>query len=391
MNNGILDNDLYKFTMQQAVHALYPWAEAEYVFINRGGTKFKAGFAAELQQAVNMLAFDRLFPSELAYLAEACPFLTPVYLDFLKSYRFNPLECYITQQDGDLSVFIHGPWYRTILWEVPLMAMISELYFKLSEDAPDPRDVRRATNVIKAEQFKEHGVKFADFGTRRRYSSENHDALIGDLLSVEGHTLVGTSNVWLAQKYGVKPIGTHAHEWFMYHGATHGYRAATRAALYAWMRVYHGSLGIALTDTYTTPAFFADFDAVAARLFDGVRHDSGDPFLFADSVVEHYSELGIDPTTKTIVFSDGLSVDKALALQLHCAGKIRASFGIGTSLTNDVGITAPLNMVIKMSRCRSHPDNSWVPAVKLSDNEGKHTGDAEEIAFCLRTIERSLA
>ena len=390
--DSILDTDLYKLTMQQAVCALYPWAEAQYVFINRGGTKFPAGFAARLQESVSALLDEeiRLSEDEWDYLEQACPFLTPVYLNYLSSYLFNPDEVTIAQQEGDLSIAIKGPWYRTILWEVPLMAMISELYFDdAARCSNSSRDELRELNVGKAKILKEHGVKFADFGTRRRYSRKNQDLVIGDLLSVDGSTLVGTSNVYLARKHGIKPIGTQAHEWDMYHGATSGYRAANRIALDAWMRVYQGSLGIALTDTYTTKAFFVDFDAVKARLFDGLRHDSGDPFSFADQAIDHYCKLGIDPTTKTIVFSDGLSVKKAVELQQHCTGKIRASFGIGTNLTNHVGV-APLNMVIKLSKCRAHPTHSWAPAVKLSDNEGKHTGDADEVDFCQRNIERML-
>jgi len=389
MLKSILDTDLYKLTMQQAVHRLYPWAEAEYTFINRGGTEFPQGFAAKLRLAIEELASLRLTREEKTYLAATCPYLTPVYLDFLRSYRFNPSEVHISQPPhGNLSVSVRGPWYRTILWEVPLMAMISELYFQETMARANPRPVRQETNTLKGESFVKSGARLVDFGTRRRFSCQNQDEVLYDLLAVTGSTLVGTSNVYFARKYGIKPIGTHAHEWFMYHGAINGYRAANPTALDAWMRVYQGALGIALTDTYTTKAFFSIFDAVKSRLFDGARHDSGDPFDFADAAVAHYEKLLIDPFSKTSVFSDGISsTDTVARLQRHCAGRIKTSFGIGTFLTNDVGVT-PLNIVIKMTSCREHPNNRWVPTVKLSDAEGKHTGDKAEVKHCLDVVSR---
>ncbi len=392
MIESMLDNDLYKFTMQQAVHSLYPWAEAKYVFINRGGTQFPEGFdnglsfRERLQVQIAKLAELCLSEEEHAFLKRACPFLSPVYLDHLRTYRYNPDEVTVDQQGVDLSITIEGPWYRTILWEVPLMAIISELYAKV-QMPPWDHSLRYTTNTAKAALLRNNGVAFADFGTRRRHSSAIHNEVLSDLLSVEGSTLVGTSNVHFARKYGIKPIGTMAHEWIMFHAAVNGYSRANKMASDAWVCVYQGDLGIALTDTYTTEAFLLTFDIVAAKLYDGVRQDSGDPFAFADRIVAHYQELGIDPLSKTIVFSDSLSAQKAVKLQQHCAGKIKASFGIGTHLTNDVGVK-PLNMVVKMSHAREHGTATWHHAVKLSDSEGKHTGEADEVAFCKRTIER---
>ena len=212
--------------------------------------------------------------------------------------------------------------------------------------------------------------------------------MLEDFLSVAGNTLIGTSNVHFALRLGMKPIGTHAHEWFMFHAAEQGYRTANKAATDAWVTVYQGDLGIALTDTYTTDVFLQSFDSVKARLFDGVRQDSGDPKAFVDKIVAHYRRLRIDPMTKTVVFSDGLSTEEAVALREYCEGKIRASFGIGTHLTNDVGPTA-LNMVIKLTECRADRCSSWLPTVKLSDVPGKHTGHADEIDLCMRLLQRS--
>jgi nicotinate phosphoribosyltransferase len=384
MLHSILDTDLYKLTMQQAVHRLYPWMQVEYTFINRGQTSFPSWFARKLQETVGSMADLQLQESEVTFLKGACPFLSPVYLDFLKSYRFDPTEVGIQQQAGDLQVSVKGPWYRTILWEVPLMAAISELYFQGTEV---DRDHCRQVNQEKAERFRRHNVRFADFGTRRRFSFQNQLQVLQDFIDFPESTLVGTSNVWMAKLFDLRPIGTHAHEWFMVHGALNGYRLANKTALDAWSRVYEGDLGIALTDTYTTEMFLRSFNSVYARLFDGIRHDSGDPLEFADLLVEHYRRLRIDPMSKTIVFSDGLSVDKAIKIQYHCQDKIQVSFGIGTHLTNDVGAT-PLNMVIKLTSCQER-SGTWYPTVKLSDTPGKHTGAPEEIEQCLRTVKQT--
>lgn len=388
MIQSILDNDLYKFTMQQAVHALYPRAEVQYEFINRGETQFDENFHIRLQDQVENMAGLKLSNDELHYLKETCYFLTPVYLDFLNHFRFSPEDVVIEQSGGDLKIHISGPWYTTILWEVPLLAIISELYFAMVSTKTLSREEGRLRNVQKSEQLKKGGVGFAEFGTRRRFSAINQELVIKDILSVENNTMIGTSNVHWAKQFGLKPIGTHAHEWFMFHAAEHGYKRANRAAIDAWSSVFHGHLGIALTDTYTTDLFLRSFDSVEARLFDGVRQDSGSPYDFVDKLVAHYRKLRINPLTKTIVFSDELDAKSAISIKEYCQGKINTSFGIGTNLSNDLG-PKPLNIVIKLSLSRSRAEAEWLPMIKLSDTEGKHTGDADEIALCLRIVGRS--
>ncbi|MBT3388274.1 MAG: nicotinate phosphoribosyltransferase [Desulfobacula sp.] len=385
MIQSIIDNDLYKFTMQQAVHMLYPRSKAEYVFINRGKTPFPGGFAGMMEKEVAKMADLRLLPREKEYLSKECYFLTPVYLDYLESYSFRPEEVDIRQENETLLLSVKGPWYRTILWESPLMAIISELFFKMSNADPVADKKRNITNKEKADILAQNNIIFADFGTRRRYSFSNHKSLINDLLSVEQNTLIGTSNVHLAKEFNIKPIGTMAHEWFMFHAALHGYQMANPSAIHAWVKAFHGDLGIALTDTYTTDAFLYTFDTKHAKLFDGVRQDSGDPVAFIDKIIAHYKKLHIDPKTKTIVFSDGLDISKAVQIHKHCRGKIRDAYGIGTSLTNDVGVT-PLNIVIKMTKCRTSHDRPWFNTVKLSDETAKHTGSKKEIDHCMSVL-----
>jgi len=382
MIQSILDNDLYKFSMQQAVHQLYPRAQVRYSFFNRGKTKFPKGFIPLVREQINKMATLSLSREQKAFLKEKCYFLTPVYLDFLETYQYDPKEVTIRRQDGDVRLDINGPWYRTILWEVPLMAIISEAYFKATGQKGYSIEKRRRINLEKGEQFLKNGVKFADFGTRRRFSAANHEQLIRDLTGTDKTALIGTSNVHLAHQFNLTPIGTLAHEWFMFHSVLHGYQMANPSAQDAWVRVFHGDLGIVLTDTYTTDVFLSTFDTFNAKLFDGVRQDSGDPFAFTDKMIAHYKKLHIDPSAKTIVFSDGLDVERAVKIHEYCGGRVRDAYGIGTTLTNDVGVS-PLNIVIKLTRCQVSLDKPWRNTVKLSDDVGKHTGDPEEVKACM--------
>jgi nicotinate phosphoribosyltransferase len=400
---SLIDNDLYKFTMQQGVVELFQREWVRYNFINRGKTIFPDGFALRLRQELKKMEQLKLQRAESDFLTRRCgSFLKPTYIDFLKSYQYDSSEIGITQDTtGELVVTIEGYWYRTILWEVPLMALISELYFQMTGKPIMNRDERQKNNIEKGKKFHTNGMKVADFGTRRRYSYDNQLEVVQDLQSCFNNGdpfLVGTSNVHIAMKCNLQPIGTHAHEWFMFHAVHYGYTMANYRGLENWVKVYEGDLGIALSDTFTSEVFFRTFDKKFAKLFDGVRHDSGDPFEFATKVVAHYKSLGIDPSSKTIVFSDGLNTDLAVELHKFCRDlgikaaatsplaperAIKCSFGIGTHFTNDVGVKA-LNMVIKIVQVKV--GDLWIDTVKLSDNPIKHTGTEEEIKLCKDTL-----
>jgi len=372
--NSILDTDLYKLTMQQAALLLYPSAVAEYRFINRRLTDdFGPGFASTLRDHVDKMSGLALEDDELSWLSQFS-FLNPAYLQYLKNFRFDPSQVSISEDSPDhLAISIKGKWHETILWEVPLMALISELHFlgPLNKDYPKDLTEEQAKKAReKGQKLANAKIYFAEFGTRRRRDSFLHSIITGELSKAK--TFVGTSNLEIAHKDGLRPIGTMAHEWIQAHSVLCGLRHANRCALDAWMQVYQSDLGIALTDTYGTESFFADFDAVHCRTWDGVRHDSGCPFAFANRVVDHYNEIGIDPMTKTIVFSDGLDVDKTIEIANHCLGKIKCSFGIGTHFTNDFD-TPALNMVIKLVELNG------VPVVKLSDVKTKQVGDPDAL------------
>ncbi|WP_443947264.1 nicotinate phosphoribosyltransferase [Pedobacter sp. AW1-32] len=384
---SILDNDFYKFTMQQGVVKLFPWAKARYKFINRGQHSFPQGFDRALREAVNRMAELKLTKEEKHFLQVNCPYLDPVYLDFLEGYTYNPKEITITQQGDQLEVHIEGLWYRTILWEVPIMSLISELFYVLKGlDRITDQEVIDKTR-IKIENYRRLGITVAEFGTRRRHSYDVHRLVLESLKKYGDGSFIGTSNVHMAMLYQTKPIGTHAHEWFMFHAATYGFKMSNAMGLQHWVEVYRGNLGIALSDTYTTDVFFKQFDKMFSKLFDGVRHDSGDALKFADKVIGHYEKLGINPMSKTIIFSDALNYEKVEHIVNHCKGRIGMSFGIGTNLTNDVGSEA-MNIVIKMTQT-SPKDEEWIEVIKLSDEPNKHTGDEKAITLAKQILKIS--
>ena len=377
------DNDLYKFSVMHAIQKLYPWSYVKYDFFNRGNTVFPDGFAEKLKEEVAEMSKLCLTKEEKRFVEKRCYFFDPVFIDFMEGYRYDPNEVHISQNGGELKVSIEGYWYRTVLWEVPLMALISELYFKMT--GVEPHDLETKT-IAKAKALKELDADYSEFGTRRRFSFDVQDKVVGLLKTYSGNNFKGTSNVYLAMKHDTIPIGTMPHEWFMYHGALFGYRAANIKGLEAWVDVYQGSLGITLTDTYTTDSFFKSFNLKQAKLFDGVRCDSGDPIDFTDKTIQFYEENRIDPTSKTIVFSDSLNVERVKEIKEYVNGRIHDTYGIGTFLSNDVGAKA-LNIVIKITGVKPTPkEEEFLEAIKLSDVYGKNTGNKKEIEIAKLTL-----
>ncbi|WP_291090880.1 MULTISPECIES: nicotinate phosphoribosyltransferase [unclassified Empedobacter] len=382
---SIIDNDFYKFTMQFGVTKLYPDVMARYKFINRGEHQFPVGFAEELQKEINAMASLALTKDEKNFFTTNCPYLSPAYLDFLQGYRYDPNEVKITQNGADVEVHVEGYWYRTILWEVPILCLISEIFYKLTNAQRISNEEITKRTSDKVDLYNRLGVTVAEFGTRRRHSYEVHDVVMKELTNHKGKSFVGTSNVHFAHKYGVKPIGTHAHEWFMFHGARYGFKIANSISLDRWVKVYYGDLGIALTDTYTSDVFFGQFDKKLSKLFDGVRHDSGDPIEFGEKTIAHYEKMGINPLFKTIIFSDGLNSEKVEMITKAFKGRIGLSFGIGTNLTNDTDLK-PMNIVMKLTEISSI-DIKWTGVVKLSDEKNKHTGTPRMIALAKEMLD----
>lgn len=371
--DSILQTDLYKLTMQQAVFHQYPNSIAKYKFKCRN-ENIKLGFLKDqVREQIDLMATVLCSPDEADYLRINLSFLSGDYIEYLWKYRFNPSQVTIENVDGELVIGIEGPWVETILWEVPVLAIVNQLYFQetsvfRNREGEGIRRLRDKINIIR--QYPT--FTFAEFGTRRRYSVDWQKRVVEELKK-NCPQMVGTSNVKLAMDLNLKPIGTVAHEWFSAHLAlVDNLSTAQKRAMHVWQQEYGTDLGTMLSDTFTTRAFFKDFDIVLAREASGVRQDSGDPIVFGNNVLGHYNGLGIDPKTKMIVFSDGLDIPKAVSIYKEFVGKVGVSFGIGTNLSNDLGVT-PLNIVIKLIELNG------IPVVKLSDNPSKAIGDPEMV------------
>ncbi len=380
----VLDTDLYKFTTSYAYIKLFPYAMGTFSFKDRDDTEYTVGFLKALKNEIHNLALVALRKEELEYMCAHCRFLPRVYWEWLSSFRFNPDKIHVyLDEEHHLHMEVTDFLYKVTLYEVPLLAIISEIKNQFLNRIPDQRVIIDRLSG-KVELSNEHRMPFSEFGTRRRFSFEVHETVVA-YLKEHARYCTGTSNCYLAMKYDMLPMGTHPHEWFMFHGAQFGYKHANYMALENWVNVYDGDLGTALSDTYTSDAFLSNFSRKQAKLFDGVRCDSGNEFEFVDRLIARYKELGIDPTTKTIIFSNALDFEKALHIFEYCQGKIRCSFGIGTNLTNDTGYT-PSNIVMKLSRCKMNVNQEWRECVKLSDDMGKHMGSSTEVQACLHEL-----
>ncbi|KAJ6544846.1 nicotinate phosphoribosyltransferase [Mycena vulgaris] len=394
---SILDTDLYKITMQQAVLRHFPDTQATYKFTMRDKTVAFTKEAFEMfQETVDHFGDLKLTESEHSWLKHTCPYLTDEYLSYLRDFRFKPTEqvrikfvpTSVNGTTGVIDIETTGLWLESIFWEVPLMACLSEIYFKYVV-TDWTYDGQKALAYDKGRALLKGDCVFSEFGTRRRRSFETQDIVVESLVRACQETeskgrLSGTSNVHLAHKYGIMPVGTIAHEWFMGVAALKGYEDANSVAMSLWEEVYPNALLIALTDTFSSEAFFKSFtgDRERAMRWQGLRQDSGDPFVFGRRVKEVYDSLGIDPSTKMVIYSDALNIDKALRLkqQANDLG-LNVSFGIGTFLTNDFKktgspeqtVSKALNMVIKLSSVDDRP------CVKISDDLTKNTGNPETV------------
>ena len=384
---NLLDTDLYKLTMMQAVLHNYPNAEVEWEFRCRNSEDLTP-YLAEIRYQFERLSELSLTVDQRAFL-ERIPFIKPDFIRFLSLFRFNLRYVHTSIEDGQLSIRLRGPWLHVILFEVPLLAIISEVRNRyryrevLLEQAAERLYEKIDWLRSEASDDELAGFQLADFGTRRRFSYRVQEQAVRILKRDFPGRFVGTSNLHLAREFDVKPIGTMAHEWLMAHQQL-GPRLidSQSAALDCWVREYRGQLGIALTDCITMDAFLADFDLYFAKLFDGLRHDSGDPLVWAEKAIAHYEKLGIDPMTKTLVFSDGLDLKKSLRLYRALSGRIHVSFGVGTNLTCDIPGVEPMNIVIKMIACNGQP------VAKISDTPGKTQCRDENFVHYLKHVFR---
>ena len=391
---SLLDTDLYKFTMMQVVLHHFPGAQVEYRFKCRNPGVDLARFADEIRDEVRSLCSLQFLDAELNYL-RSMRFIKSDFVDFLGLFKLN--EKYIDivpQSSGELEISIKGPWLHTILFEIPVLAIVNEVYFRNTQPEADVAEGRRRLKT-KIEQLQGEGLadlKIADYGTRRRFSKEWHEEVLRTLSAKLGPVLVpgrttgkppqlaGTSNVLFAMKLGLIPLGTMAHEYLQACQALGPrLRDSQVFGFEMWGREYRGDLGIALSDVYGMNAFLRDFDLFFCKLFDGSRHDSGDPFQWGERMLAHYTANRVDPRTKTLIFSDGLTVPRTIELYQQFRGRCLLAFGIGTNLTNDLGYE-PLQIVIKMVRCNDQP------VAKLSDTPSKNMCEDEKYLAYLRQV-----
>ncbi|MGL5386874.1 MAG: nicotinate phosphoribosyltransferase [Serratia sp. (in: enterobacteria)] len=366
---SLLDTDAYKLHMQQAVFHRYPAITVAAEFRCRGD-ELLGEYADEIRAQVAMMSELALTEAEYRYLS-SLPFFHQDYLSWLREFRYDPQQVTIVNDSGKLHIRIAGPWREVIMWEVPLLAVISEVVHRHRSPQATPEMAISQLRQNLA-QFKQLSAdidisrfKLMDFGSRRRFSRDVQQAIVSTLQD-EFPYLVGTSNYDLAHRLDLAPVGTQAHEWFQAHQQISPVLAnSQRAALQAWLDEYPDQLGIALTDCITMDAFLRDFGQQFAQRYQGLRHDSGDPIEWGEKAIAHYQQLGIDPMSKTLVFSDNLDLDKALALYRHFDRRINLAFGIGTRLTCNIPGVKPLNIVIKLVECKGKP------VAKLSDSPGK--------------------
>lgn len=385
MIRSILDNDLYKLSMANAVLRKYPNIRVAYKFTNRKAKgNWTAAALKSLKAKIKAMAKLKLTGEERAYCELKMPWINRGFWDFLANYRFDPSEVNVyIDGNKNLQIEIRGLWCRTIFWEVPLLALICEVYYeKIDTNWSD--EGQDELMVGKSERLKAAGVLWGDFGTRRRRNFEAQERVVR--ICKNDPNFTGTSNVYLAMKYDVKALGTMAHEWIMAHAALFSLRHANKFALEAWNDVYQGDLGTALPDTYGTDAFLRDFTGILARCFDSVRHDSGDPYAWAEKMMAHYTKIGIDWKTKPLGFTDGNTDESAIQIKNWMAEKGgKCWFGIGTSMSNDFGPESPaLSIVIKLYEVED-ASGTTIPVVKLSDTPEKASGNPDAVRVALYT------
>jgi nicotinate phosphoribosyltransferase len=388
---SLLDTDLYKFTMMQVVLHQFPGAQVSYKFKCRNPGVDLAQFAGEIRAEIKSLCSLQFTEDELAYL-RGMRFIKSDFVDFLGLFKLN--EKYITvseQTTGEIDIKIEGPWLHTILFEIPVLAIVNEVYFRNTQKQPNLEEGRKRISdkitLLKNPQIS--NLKIADYGTRRRFSKAWHEEVLRDLSAglgthATGGQFTGTSNVFFAMKLGLIPLGTMAHEYLQAAQALGPrLRDSQVFAFESWAHEYRGDLGIALSDVYGFQAFLRDYDMYFCKLFDGARHDSGDPFAWGEGMIAHYKANRVDPLTKTLVFSDGLTIPRTIELYNQFKGRCLLAFGIGTNLTNDLGDPpdhVPLQIVIKMTECNGQP------VAKLSDTPSKNMCEDVNYLAYLRQV-----
>jgi nicotinate phosphoribosyltransferase len=376
--SSLLDTDLYKFTMMQVVLHHFPGAQVEYKFKCRNEGVDLRPYVDLIRDEIEQLCTLRFRERELDYL-RSMRFIKSDFVDFLGIFQMNSKYINVLpspKDNGEIEIVVKGPWLHTIMFEIPVLSIVNEVYFRATQKSPDyvlgrARLEGKIDLVNASEDLRD--LKIADYGTRRRFSRLWHEEVILTCKEKLGDHFAGTSNVYYAMKHGLLPLGTMAHEYLQAAQALGPrLRDSQTFAFETWAKEYRGDLGLALSDVYGFDAFLNDFDMYFCKLFDGARHDSGDPFDWGERLIKHYESNRVDPKSKILVFSDGLNFPLIIDLYRRFASRAKVAFGIGTNLTNDLGYT-PLQIVMKMVTCNGQP------VAKLSDNPAKNM--CEDVAY----------
>ncbi len=385
--NHFTDDDLYKFTMCCAVIDNYPRAWVKYEFNDRDNTVYPKGFADLVMEQVGYLEKLTITDEEIAFMRRKCYYLPDWFYIYLRGFRFSRKWVHARQdEDGHLHIEFEGVWAEAILLEVKMLAIVSELYYivrgeedRFDYDAYYPKSYHKAERLLAA------GCTYSDFGTRRRASFQAEDTVVRAMKDCQEARdwkgrFVGTSNVYLAMKYDLTPVGTMAHEFIAAIGGMYGPQMANHIAMNAWRHTFNGALGTFLYDTFGWNIFSLNFSEDFANLFKGLRVDSGDNMEQLQKICTKYRSLGIDSKSKQVIFSNALDTDRAIALQQEAEKYVQPSFGIGTHFTNDFDGIRPMNIVIKLVAAKI--TESWPfynDTCKISEDTGKHTGNPEVI------------
>ncbi len=386
LNFSALDNDFYKMNMWQCFMHQYPYIEeAEYKFVVRSDIDLRP-YRNEIQSELQKIDGLRFTDDQIEWLKKT-PWYTKDFIEWVRMWSYQNRFLNIGEQNGQLSIIARGPLMHVHNFEMPVLSTVAEVYNRANYANKQYEDVRKPLfkkiEWLKA-QHAEHdltGLTIADFGTRRRFSYEAQYTVVDMLKDMLPEFFIGTSNMHLAKELGLMPIGTMAHEIFMLSQQV-GVQLVTsqKHMLECWVREFRGKLGYALTDVIGMDAFVKDFDLYFAKLFDGLRHDSGCPFEFGEKAITMYNNLGVDPNSKTLIFSDGLNFEKMVEVFLHFKGRIKTSFGIGTFLSNDVEGVEPLSMVMKLVKVNGNP------VAKISDSPGKNLCEDQQFVDYLKKV-----
>lgn len=392
--NHFTDNDLYTFSCQYYIMQQYPRAEVEYTFIDRNNTVYPEGFDKLLQQQVDYMRNVIITDEEIEFMTTRCVWLPVWYFIFLRGYRFNPGEVEISQdEEGHLSIRIVGKWFSTIMWEMPLLSCISEIIHILNGD-DEKYDIatERQKVVEKSEKIFSNGLVLGDMGTRRRFSYEHQKMVLETMAEVyrskrwEG-IFTGTSNVYLAMLLDLKPLGTLSHQIISFEENVSGVFECNYSVMKKFSDVYDGNNGIYLYDCFGDELFFKNLSKRMAMMYSGLRIDSGVEEEQTEKIIEKYISLGIDPTTKQVVYSNGLDIDRCIEIHRYCNGRVQDSYGVGTNLMCDINDVRPSNIVIKLTKCRITEAREWHNCIKLSCDKGKILGNPKKCRYILSLID----